>query len=82
MKQIKSYSVEEDLVAMAETRGTLAAIEERWKIYRQQSRDITVRLVTEHGYSAAKAAELSGHHRTTIKIWLDLHNAEVKAGKR
>jgi hypothetical protein len=82
MKQIHPYSEEQTLVHLAETRGTLAAIEERWKIYRQTSKELTVRLITEHGYSIAKAAELSGHHRASISIWLKVYNAENKAAQR
>jgi hypothetical protein len=82
MKQISFDSEEQTLVHLAETRGTLEAIEERWKIYRQTSRDLTVALVTQYGYSVARAAQLSGHHRATIKIWLDIHNAEVKGARR
>jgi len=82
MNHITSYSEEQTLVHLAETRGTLTAIEERWKIYRQTSKDLTVRLITEHGYSVARAAELSGHHRQTISIWLKIHNAETKAAQR
>ena len=70
------------MVHLAEVRGTLAAIEERWKIYRQTSKELTVRLITEHGYSIARAAELSGHHRQTITIWLKIHNAEMKSAQR
>jgi hypothetical protein len=63
---------------LAETRGTLAAIEERWKLKREESKRLTLQLITEHGYSVNRAAELSGHHRNTIMIWLKIHNAENK----
>jgi hypothetical protein len=78
MKEISRYSEEETLVALADVRDTLAAIESSWKDYRAQSKALTVRLITEHRYSVARAAELSGHHRQTISIWLKIYNAENK----
>lgn len=66
---------------MAETRQKLAAIEREWKTLRETSRATTIRLVTQHGVSVAKASQLSGHHRNTIMIWLQIHNAAEK-GRR
>jgi hypothetical protein len=78
MKEIQGYSEEQTLVALHDVRDVLAAIELSWKDYRAQSRELTVRLVTEHRYSVAEASRLSGHHRTTISTWLDIYNAEHK----
>lgn len=64
--------------ALQETRQKLAAIESEWKSLREESRRLTVELITQHGYSVANAARLSGHHRTTITTWLQVWNAEHK----
>lgn len=82
MNQIESYTEEQTLAALADVNQTLDGISASWKEYRQQSKELTLRLVTVHGYSMARAAALSEHHRNTVKVWLDLHNAENKAGKR
>lgn len=63
------------------TRVTLTKVEDEFRFWRAASRKITLELVTEHGISVAKAAVLSGHTRQTIKIWLDVWNAEHKAQK-
>lgn len=55
---------------LAETRGTVEAIEARWKVYRAESRRLTCLLITDYGYSILKASNLSGHHRGTIMAWL------------
>ena len=60
------------------TRVALKHAEDDWKDLRTLSRRITLELVTEHGLSVAKVAGLSGHTRQTIKIWLDVLNAEQK----
>lgn len=57
---------------------SLVKAEDELKSWRAHSRKLTLELITEHGVSVAKAAQLSGHHRATIKIWLDLWNAEHK----
>lgn len=72
------WTKEDDLQALEETRAKLESIEREWKYWRDQSKLLTVKLVTEHGVSVAKASNLSGHHRNTIGIWLQLHNAEQK----
>jgi hypothetical protein len=73
------FAGEEDTLRdLAEVRDTLAAIESSWKDYRAQSRELTLRLITKYRYSVARAAQLSGHHRNTIMIWLKVYNAEQK----
>jgi predicted HTH domain antitoxin len=64
---------------LAESRGKLEAIEANWKIAREWNRTLTVRLVVQHELSIAKVAELTGHHRNTVSLWVQLHNAEEKA---
>jgi predicted DNA-binding protein (UPF0251 family) len=64
---------------LAESRGTLEAIENRWKIERAHNKALTVRLVVQHGLSVQKAADLTGHHRNTVSLWVQIHNAEEKA---
>lgn len=54
------------------------ASEEQLKLARERSRAYVIQAVTEQGLSVAKAAELSGHHRQTITLWLEIHNAEKK----
>jgi hypothetical protein len=72
-------NIDQTLRDIAESRGKLDAIEERWKIERAHNKALTVRLVTEHGLSVAKAADATGHHRNTVSLWVQLHNAEEKA---
>jgi cyclopropane fatty-acyl-phospholipid synthase-like methyltransferase len=69
------------LAELAMTRVALKHTEDDWKDLRKLSKRITLELVTEHGLSVAKVAQLSGHTRQTIKIWLDVFNAEQK-GRR
>lgn len=66
---------QQTLRQLADVRDTLAAIEASWKDYRAQSRELTLRLITEHRYSLSRASQLSGHHRNTIGVWLKIHNA-------
>lgn len=54
------------------------ASEEALKLARERSRAYVIQAITEQGLSVAKAAELSGHHRQTITLWLQIHNAEKK----
>jgi hypothetical protein len=70
------------LAELALTRVALVEAERDWKDLRALSRKITLELVTEHGFSVAKAAQLSGHTRQTIKIWLDVWNAEHKSQRK
>lgn len=69
------WTKEDELEVLAETRQKLAAVEREWKMLRETSRATTMRLITEHHVSIAKAAQLSGHHRNTIMVWLKVHNA-------
>lgn len=78
----EEWTREDDLQALQETRAKLESIEREWKHWRDQSRHLTVKLVTEHGISVAKASVLSGHHRNTIGIWLQVHNAEEKGRRK
>lgn len=52
--------------------------EESLKKAREISRDTCVQAVVIGGISVAKAAELSGHSRQSITLWLQIHNAEQK----
>ena len=69
------------LEALRWKRQELADHERAWKIMRDESRSLTMRLIIDYGYSVARAAELSGHHRNTIGIWLKIHNAETKGAR-
>lgn len=57
---------------------SLEQIERDWKSLREESRKNALLLLTEHGISLARTSSITGHHRNTLKIWLDLHNAETK----
>jgi hypothetical protein len=69
------------LAEIALTRISLAQQEEEWKDGRAHSRALALELITEHGYSVSRTSELTGHHRNTLKIWLDIWNAEHRALK-
>lgn len=56
-------------------------LEEQLKESRERSRGYVIQAVTEHGISVSKASELSGHHRNSITLWLQIHNAEIKGRK-
>jgi hypothetical protein len=64
--------------ALAETREKLEAIELEWKEWRRQSRNLSLELITVNKYSVANVSRLSGHHRGTITLWLQVWNAEHK----
>lgn len=68
--------------ALAAKRQALEVHEAQWKEMRQQSRDLTLRLITEYGESINRASYLSGHHRATVTTWLKIHNAEIKGARR
>lgn len=72
-------TIDQTMRDIAESRGKLDAIEEAWKIARAHNRALTVRLVVQHGLSVQKAADATGHHRNTVSLWVQLHNAEEKA---
>jgi hypothetical protein len=76
------WEVTEVLEALRWKRQQLAEIEQQWKEMRGQSRELTIRLVTQHSLSISKAADVSGHHRSTIKAWLDVWNAEQRILKK
>jgi len=59
-------------------KAQLDEIEQQWKVLRAQARAELLDAITEHGISVAKASRITGHHRQTIKIWLDIYNAEHK----
>jgi len=63
-------------------RDRLAEIEDNWKITRQGARLTLLKAITEEGLSVATAAAESGHHRQTIKHWLDVYNAEQKLSQK
>ena len=67
---------------MIELRAKLAAHEQVWQELRAQSRALAIELITVEQISMLRTAELSGHHRATIKTWLDIHNAEVRGQQR
>lgn len=72
---------EADMALLALTTVALRQAEQEWKDLRAQSRRLTLKLVTDYGISVAKASRMSGHTRQTIKIWLDVHNAEHKSAR-
>lgn len=78
MDKTNEWTEDDRLQALSETREKLAEIEREFKYWRQQSRTLTVELITKHGFSVLRASQLSGHNRQTVKIWLDLYNAERK----
>lgn len=82
MAHDEEWTEQDDLSVLLDTRAKLGAIEREWKTLRDTSKATTVRLITDWGYSVSKASQLSGHHRNTIMIWLQIHNAEVKAAKK
>jgi hypothetical protein len=80
-------TTQEELLEAAIARQALlnvsvAQVEKEWKDLRAQSRENTIHLITECGMSVAGANRITGHHRATIKVWLDVHNAEKKAALR
>lgn len=74
-----NQTLEQTTRDLAESRGELDAIEARWKIAREWNRTLTVRLVVQHELSIARVSELTGHHRNTVSLWVQIHNAEEKA---
>jgi hypothetical protein len=82
MNTHKPRDPEAVLAEVALTGVSLRKAEEEWKALRAHSRKLTLELVTEQGVSVAKAASLTGHTRQTIKIWLNVHNAEHKAAQK
>jgi len=78
----EEWTYEDRLDALQNTRAKLEAIEREWKHWRMQSRTLALELITRDGFSVAKVAMLSGHHRNTLKVWLDLHNAEQKNARK
>jgi hypothetical protein len=79
MNTHSTQTLEQTMRDLAESRGKLDAVEEAWKIARAHNRALTVRLVTDHELSIARVAELTGHHRNTVSLWVQIHNAEEKA---
>jgi hypothetical protein len=78
MNQTPEWTQEQVEEALASKRQQLAVHEAQWKEMRQQSRDLTLRLITEYGESINRAAYLSGHHRATVTTWLQIYNAGRK----
>jgi hypothetical protein len=76
------WTTDQVIEALTWKRQQLADHEAEWKKLRQHSRDLTMRLITEHGMSVNRAADISGHHRNTIAIWLKIHNAETKGARK
>jgi tRNA U34 5-carboxymethylaminomethyl modifying enzyme MnmG/GidA len=70
------------IAKLNENREELLEAEQEWKGLRYLNRQMTLELVTQHGVSVAKASRLSGHTRQTIKIWLDVWNAEHKSAQK
>lgn len=59
-------------------RDRIAEIDESSRFARASLKETVLRAITRNELSVAKAAELSGWDRRTIKIWLDLFNLEQK----
>jgi hypothetical protein len=82
MAENEEWTVEDRLQALKETREKCESLEREWKHWRNQSRILSLELIDVDRISAARVAQLSGHHRNTLKVWLDLYNAEKRAQKR
>jgi len=82
MKQNDEWTEDQVLEALAHNRQQLADLEREWKKMREHSKTLCLALITKHGLSMSRVALLSGHHRNTMKIWLDIHNAEIKSAQR
>jgi hypothetical protein len=72
------WNVADRLDALQETRTALEAAEREWKHLRQQSRTLALELITIDKLSVSQVSQLSGHHRATLTVWLQVHNAEIK----
>lgn len=59
-----------------QARQEIARVEQEFKDARARSKALALELITIHHVSVAKTSLLSGHTRQTIKIWLDVWNAE------
>jgi hypothetical protein len=81
MTQDDEFTKDQVIEALTWKRQQLADHEKQWKTLREDSKFLTLRLVTEHGVSVAGASKISGHHRNTIMLWLQIHNAEMKSSK-
>lgn len=73
------WGKEDRLQALAETLQKIEVIEREWKHWRAQSRTLSLELVTIDKLPVAEVSRLSGHHRNTLKVWLQIHNAEQGA---
>jgi hypothetical protein len=71
MENTETETLQELLISLEAVRGRLDNIEAVWKKERAVSKRLTLRLVTEYGYSIFKASGVSGHHRQTILVWLN-----------
>lgn len=78
MAKKDEWTEADQLQALRETVQKLEVIEREWNDWRAQSRTLTIELITKFGYSTNLAAKLSGHHRNTIKAWLDVYNADER----
>lgn len=84
VQTMNKHTAEETARAIAnltENREELLEAEQAWKGLRYLNRQMTLELITSHGISVSKASQLSGHTRQTIKIWLDVWNAEHKSAQ-
>jgi transposase-like protein len=50
--------------------------------HREDLRAEAIYAVTEQGVSVLRAATTAGIDRRTLNVWLQVHNAEVKARKK
>jgi hypothetical protein len=71
MENIEKFPLEQTLGALAECRKRSRVLEAAWKEERAVSKRLTLSLVTDYGYTLFKASSLSGHHRATIRVWLN-----------
>ena len=69
-------SIDYVLKSVAETRGKLDATETYWKALRRESRSLALTLILDYGYSVDKTHRLTGHHRNTLKVWVDREERE------
>lgn len=53
-------------------------IEREWKVEREKMRRHAVSLIIDHGESIHKVSEITGNHRKTITLWVQIERAEMR----
>lgn len=69
----------EDIIVeeAARTRGRLEAIEADWTATRAHARTLALELILDYGYSLAKVSRITGHHRNTIRVWVQASRPDM-----